>query len=156
MKERTLILLKPDAINRGLCWEILSRFEKAGIKIVASKMAKPDKDHYFKHYEEIGTMVTRRWQKIFEITVDMMMEWPVIAFVLEWYEVVEVVRKLVWTTEPKAALPWTIRWDYSYIGFKSADELWIWVKNLVHASGNSEEAKKEIALWFNDDELFDY
>ncbi|MBP8016476.1 nucleoside-diphosphate kinase [Candidatus Gracilibacteria bacterium] len=156
MKERTLILLKPDAINRGLCGEILSRFEKAGIKIVASKMAKPDKDHYFKHYEEIGTMVTRRGQKIFEITVDMMMEGPVIAFVLEGYEVVEVVRKLVGTTEPKAALPGTIRGDYSYIGFKSADELGIGVKNLVHASGNSEEAKKEIALWFNDDELFDY
>jgi nucleoside-diphosphate kinase len=153
MMEKTLILLKPDAISRSLCWEILSRFEKIGLKIVATKMIKPSKDHYFKHYEEISTMITRRWQKTFEITVDMMMEWPVIAVVLEWYEAVEVVRKIVGTTEPKAALPGTIRWDYAHISFKSADELWVWVKNLVHASGNSEEAKLEIALWFKDDEI---
>ncbi len=156
MKEKTLVLLKPDAINRELCWEIISRFEKAGLKIVATKMVKPTKEHYFKHYEEIGTMITRRWQKVFEITLNMMMEWPVIAIVLEWYEVVEVVRKLVWTTEPKAALPGTIRWDYAHIWFKLSDELWIWVKNLVHASGNTEEATKEIALWFTDDEIMKY
>jgi nucleoside-diphosphate kinase len=73
---------------------------------------------------------------------------------LEWCDSIEVVRKIVWPTEPKSAPPWTIRWDYAHLSFKYADETWIILENLVHASANKEEAAQEIALWFKEEELF--
>jgi nucleoside diphosphate kinase len=81
--ERTLIILKPDAVKRGIVGEIVTRFERVGMKIVGTKMLRPDYDHYYHHYENIGKMVTRRGQKIFDVTLEMMNEGPVIAMVLE-------------------------------------------------------------------------
>ena len=107
--EQTLIIFKPDAVQRGIVGEILSRFEKVGLKIVAAKMLAPDKDHYFHHYENIGKMVSRRGQKAFDITLEMMNAGPVIAFILEGVEAVSLVRKMVGATEPKSALPGTVR-----------------------------------------------
>lgn len=154
--ERTLILFKPDTVKRGLVGEILTRFERAGLKIVGTKMLAPDYDHYFKHYEEIGKVVTRRGKEIFDVTLEMMNEGPVIAMVLEGIEAVEVVRKMVGATEPKAALPGTIRGDYSHISFTHANAENIATPNIIHASGDSDEAKLEIAHWFSEAELFDY
>src|SRR3989344_9475660 len=120
-KERSLIIFKPDSVQRGIVGEILSRFEKAGFKIVGAKMLKPDYDHYYKHYEKIGKMVSRRGQKVFDITLEMMNAGPVIAFVLEGIEAVELLRKMVGTKEPQAAMPGTERGDYSHMSFAHAD-----------------------------------
>jgi nucleoside-diphosphate kinase len=86
----------------------------------------------------------------------MMQSGPVLAIVLEGVEAVALVRKLVGTTEPKAAAPGTIRGDYSHMSFGHADEIEQGVPNLIHASGDPEEAAQEIAHWFSENELFDY
>lgn len=154
--ERTLIILKPDAVQRAIVGEIITRFERAGLKIIGCKMLQPDNDHYYKHYEDIGKMVTRRGKEIFEVTLEMMKEGPVIAFVLEGIEAVEVVRKMVGGTEPKSALPGTIRGDYSHISFGHANKEGIATPNIIHASGDPAEAEEEIAHWFSEAELFEY
>jgi nucleoside-diphosphate kinase len=154
--ERTLIVLKPDAVKRGIAGEIIMRFERAGLKIVGMKMIDPDGDHYYKHYEDISKMISRRGQKAFDVTLKFMIDGPVIAMVLEGVEAIAQARKMVGTTEPKEAVPGTIRGDYAHMSFKHADELGIGIPNLIHASGSAEEAKKEIFHWFNDDELYKY
>jgi nucleoside-diphosphate kinase len=154
--ERTLIIFKPDSVQRGIVGEILSRFEKTGLKIVGAKMLHPSYDHYFHHYENISKMISRRGQKAFDLTLDMMNQGPVIAFVLEGIEAVSLVRKMVGATEPKSALPGTIRGDYAHMSFSHADENDIGVPNVIHASGNQEEAEAEIGYWFSEPELFSY
>lgn len=154
--QKTLILFKPDTLQRGLVGEILTRFERVGLKIVATKMLAPDKEHYFKHYEEIGKMVTRRGEQAFNVALEMMVQGPVIAMVLEGVEAVALVRKLVGPTEPKSANPGTIRGDYSHMSFGYADQKNIGIPNLIHASGDLEDAQQEIKHWFKDEELYDY
>lgn len=154
--ERTLVVLKPDCLQRGLVGEILSRLERVGLKIVAAKVVAPDKDFYYHHYETLGKMVTRRGQDKFDYTLEMMQRGPVMALVLEGVEAVEVVRKLVGTTEPKMAAPGTIRGDFAHTSFAHADTLSKGVPNLIHASGDAKEAKEEIKHWFIPEEMFDY
>ena len=107
--ERTLVILKPDAIQRGIIGEIITRFERVGLKIVASKVVSPSEEHYYHHYETIGKMISRRGQEAFDVTIKYMQTGPVMAMVLEGIEAVSLVRKLVGTTEPKAAEPGTIQ-----------------------------------------------
>lgn len=154
--QRTLILFKPDAVQRGIVGEILTRFERVGLKIVGTKMIFPNKEHYHKHYEGIGKMVTRRGEKAFDMALEFMTQGPVIAMVFEGVEAVELVRKLVGGTEPKSALPGTIRGDYSHMSFGYADEHNVGIPNLIHASGSVEEAKQEIEHWFLNYEIYDY
>jgi nucleoside-diphosphate kinase len=154
--QKTLILFKPDTLQRGLVGEILTRFERVGLKIVATKMLAPDREHYFKHYEEIGKMVTRRGEHAFNITLDLITQGPVIAMVLEGVEAVALVRKMVGPTEPKSAAPGTIRGDYSHMSFGYADIKDKGISNLIHASGDEAEAEQEIKHWFNDVEIYDY
>ena len=154
--ERTLIILKPDALKRGIVGEIITRFEKVGLKIVATKMLHPDTEHYYHHYENIGKMVSRRGQKAFDATVEFMNESPVIAIVLEGIESISLVRKMVGTTEPKSALPGTIRGDYAHVSFEHANKENISIPNLIHASGDASDAAQEIKHWFSDSEIFDY
>lgn len=154
--QKTLVLFKPDTVQRGLVGEILTRFERVGLKIVATKMIAPDKAHYYKHYEEIGKMVTRRGEHAFNVTLEMMVQGPVIAMVFEGVEAVALVRKLVGPTEPKTAAPGTIRGDYSHMSFGYADEEGKGIPNLIHASGDPEEAEQEINHWFSDTELYSY
>ncbi len=154
--EKTLIILKPDTIQRGIAGEILSRFEKVGLKIVGTKMLAPSYDHYFHHYENIGKMISRRGQKAFDVTLSMMNSGPVIAIILEGVEAASLVRKMVGATEPKSALPGTIRGDYSHMSFGHADQNDVGIPNLIHASGDAEEAKAEIAHWFAESEIFSY
>ncbi len=154
--ERTLIILKPDAVQRGIVGEIITRFERAGLKIIATKMLQPDEDHYYHHYEGISKMVSRRGEKPFKLTLDLMQRGPVIAVVLEGLSSVSLVRKMVGDTEPQKALPGTIRGDYAHMGFGHADENEVGVPNLIHASGNVEEATAEIKHWFSESELFAY
>lgn len=154
--QRTLVVLKPDSVGRSVVGEIIARFERAGLHLVGMKMLRPDRDFLFHHYETIGTMITRHGEKIFDDTVKTMMRTPVIAIVLEGIEVVEYVRKIVWSTEPKGAAPGTIRGDYAHMSYGYADAASIGIPNLVHASGNAEEAEKEIKHRFKTDELFEY
>lgn len=154
--ERTLILLKPDALMRGIIGEITTRFERAGLRIVGAKMLRPEADHYHHHYENISKMVSRRGQEAFDVTLEAMQEGPVIALVLEGVEAVSVVRKMVGTTEPKEALPGTIRGDYAHVSFSHAGKQGVGIHNLIHASGDIKEAEQEIQHWFSDSELFDY
>ncbi|CAN5633643.1 nucleoside-diphosphate kinase [soil metagenome] len=154
--ERTLIVLKPDAVKRGIIGEILTRFERVGLKVVGCKMLQPDYDHYYHHYENIGKMVSRRGKEAFDVTLEMMNEGPVIAFVLEGIESVKLVRKMVGTTEPKAAQPGTIRGDYAHISFDYANGEGIGIPNIIHASGDPAEAEEEIRHWFSESELFEY
>ena len=154
--EKTLVIFKPDCVQRGIVGEILSRFEKVGLKIVGTKMIHPSYDHYYHHYENIGKMISRRGQKAFDVTLAMMNEGPVIAMVLEGIEAASLVRKMVGATEPKSALPGTIRGDYSHMSFGHADKNDVGIPNLIHASGDAEEAKIEIAHWFSDSEIFSY
>jgi nucleoside-diphosphate kinase len=154
--QKTLVVFKPDTVQRGLVGEILSRFERVGLKIVGTKMIAPTKEHYHKHYEEIGKMITRRGEHAFDVTLNMMIEGPVIAMVFEGVEAVALVRKLVGPTEPKSAAPGTIRGDYSHMSFGYADDENKGIPNLIHASGDADEAEQEIAHWFADGELYEY
>jgi nucleoside-diphosphate kinase len=141
---------------RGIVGEVLTRFERVGLKIVGAKMLSPGYDHYFQHYEGIGTLKTRKGEEIFETQMKEMQQGPVIAMVLEGVEAVELVRKLVGSTEPKSAQPGTIRGDYAHITYGQAASTNRGVANVLHASAESSEAAKEIAHWFTDDELVDY
>ncbi len=154
--EKTLVLFKPDAMQRGVVGEILTRFERVGLKIVGTKMIAPDREHYYRHYEEIGKMVTRRGEDTFNITLDLMLQGPVIAMVFEGVEAIALVRKLVGTTEPKSAAPGTIRGDFSHMSFGFADTAHKGIPNLIHASGDAADAEQEIDHWFSDSELYDY
>jgi len=154
--EQTLVLFKPDALQRALVGEILTRFERVGLRIVGTKMLAPSREHYDAHYEDIGKLKTRAGDQIFAITLDMMQTGPVIAMVLEGIEAVSLVRKLVGATEPKSAAPGTIRGDYSHMSYGYADDEGKGIPNLIHASGDVEEAKQEISHWFTDEELYDY
>lgn len=154
--ERTLILFKPDAVQRGVVGEILTRFERVGLKIIATKMINPDQDHYYKHYEEIGRLKTRQGETIYNNTIALMRSGPVIAMVLEGVEAIALVRKLVGATEPKSAAPGTIRGDFSHMSYGYGDTANKGFPNLLHASGDKDDAEKEIPHWFSDDELYDY
>ncbi len=154
--QKTLVLFKPDAVQRGLVGEILTRFERVGLKIVGIKMLAPDRDHFYKHYEEIGQVITRRGEKTFQNVLDTMSEGPVIALVLEGVEAVELVRKLVGSTEPKSSAPGTIRGDFSHMSYAYADDTEKGIPNLIHASGDLNDAKQEVPHWFSEAELYDY
>ncbi len=154
--EQTLVLFKPDAVQRGVVGEILTRFERVGLKIVGTKMLAPDEVHYYKHYEEIGQVITRRGKATFDNVLTMMSDGPVIAMVLEGVEAVELVRKLVGSTEPKSSAPGTIRGDFSHMSYGYGDAAGKGIPNLIHASGDLDDAQKEIPHWFSEDELYDY
>lgn len=152
--ERTLIILKPDTIQRSIVGEILTRFERAGLKIVAMKMAAPDELHFHKHYEGISNLISRWGEDIYNVTLSQMTESPVIVFVLEGIEVVSYVRKLVGTTDPQDSAPGTIRGDYTHVTRAYTNPIGATLPNILHASGNPEEAEQEIKLWFEPTEIY--
>ena len=156
MIQRSLIIFKPDAVQRGIVGEILSRFERVGLKIVATKMATPGRDQYYQHYEGISKMISRRGQEAFDQTLEFMSSGPVIATVLEGVEAVPLIRKIVGSTEPMAADMGTIRGDYAHMSFGYANARHTGVPNLIHASGNVEEARQEVAYWFKPEEIQTY
>lgn len=154
--EQTLVIFKPDAVQRGIVGEIITRFERVGLKIAGLKMLRPDDAHFHAHYETIGTMITRHGEDIFNVTVEAMKESPVIAVVLEGIHSVELVRKLVGSTEPGKSAPGTIRGDFAHSNFAYANGEGRTLPNVVHASATPEEAAQEIKLWFDADELHNY
>lgn len=152
--EQTLIILKPDTIQRGLVGEVIARFEKAGLKIIAMKMIAPDELHFHKHYEGISNLISRWGEDIYNVTLSAMTETPVIAMVLEGVEVVAHVRKMVGTTDPKDSAPGTIRGDFTHVTRAYTNPRGATLPNILHASGNVEEAEQEIKLWFTDEEIY--
>ena len=152
--EQTLVILKPDTIQRGLVGEIITRFERAGLKIIAMKMIAPDELHFHKHYEGISHLISRWGEDIFNVTLSQMTETPVITFVLEGVEAVAHVRKMVGTTDPKDSAPGTIRGDFTHVTRAYTNPRGATLPNILHASGNTEEAVQEIALWFAHHEVY--
>ncbi|HEY8458654.1 MAG TPA: nucleoside-diphosphate kinase [Actinopolymorphaceae bacterium] len=151
--ERTLVVLKPDAVARGLVGRIVQRFEDAGLKIVGAKMKVMDAEFTRKHYFDIEE---RHGKQVYDANAAAMQRGPVIAMVLEGVDAVANVRKLVGGTYPNEAAPGTIRGDFAHHTKAYCIDQDKAVSNLVHASGNPDEAKYEIELWFDADELFDY
>lgn len=183
LKERTLVLIKPDGVKRGLIGEIMTKFEKTGLKVVALKLVRPTVEHIDLHqpkdtdwlknlgektlktYEEYGLFpekeiglndpikigkLIRKWNS------DFLTSGPVVALILEGNHVTDNVRQMVGHTLPVFAEPGTIRGDYSVDSPVLANSLKRSIRNIVHASGNPQEAEKEIGIWFSAEEVHDY
>ena len=134
MAQRTLVLVKPDGVKKGLTGEIISRLEKKGLRIAAMRMLQMDKPLARKHY------AVHDGKPFFAGLVDFITSGPIVAVVVEGDKSVEVVRKLMGETDPVKAAPGTIRGDYGLdIG-----------ENLIHGSDSEENARTEIALFFPD------
>ncbi len=132
--ERTLVILKPDAVQRGISGEILTRFERRGLRIAALRLLKVDRAMAEKHY------AVHKGKFFYDDLVKVISGSPVIAFVLEGPNAIAVVRSMVGATRPHEAAPGTIRGDYALVG----------LRNLVHASDAPATAAAEIELWFPD------
>ncbi len=141
--EKTFVLLKPDAVRRGLMGEIIERFEKRGLKIVGMKMIFIEKEHAKRHYKE------HEGKPFFDELVGFITSGPVVAMVIEGVNAIKVVRKIVGSTNPLDAMPGTIRGDFAH-------NLPAGGKNLIHASANEQDAEREIELWFSPDEINTY
>ena len=150
MIERSLVIIKPDGIERGLIGEILRRFENAGLKILGIKMVWIDKKFAEEHYK------AHKSKSFFKELVEFITEGPVVAFVIEGVHAVENARRLVGHTSPHQSAPGTIRGDYAHLSMVWASKKGSGGKNLIHASGSLKEAKEEINLWFKKDELHTY
>lgn len=138
--EKTLVLLKPDALQRGLAGEIIARLEKKGLKIVALKMLQMDRKLAERHYD------VHRGKPFFEGLVEFIISGPIIAMVLEGRKAMEVVRKAMGSTDSAEALPGTLRGDYGLdLGH-----------NIIHGSDSLETARKEISLFFTPGEILSY
>lgn len=147
--EKTFVMIKPDGIQRGIVGELISRFEKVGLKLVAMKFIHVDADFSKKHYAD---HVEKAFYPGLE---DLLISGPVIAMVLEGTKSIALVRKMVGATEPAGAQPGTIRGDYAHMNYARADGAGIALPNLIHASDSSENAAAEIKLWFTEEEIFE-
>jgi nucleoside-diphosphate kinase len=153
LRERTLVVLKPDAVVRGLAGRVIQRFEDAALKVIGMKMREIDADFARKHYFDLEE---RHGAAVYNTTAAFMQRGPVIAFVLEGEDAVATVRKIVGTTYPNEAQPGSIRGDFAHQSKAVAGATGKAVANLVHASGNKKEAAYEVNLWFDKTELFEY
>ena len=178
--QKTIIILKHDTVARGLIGEILKRFERAGLKLVAFKFVQAEKDIAVKHYpsedawfqavgdrtlleyqekklnpiKEIGTKDPIKIGKLVKKwNVEYLTEGPVLAMVWEGYDAIKQARKIVGSTNPAVAVPGTIRGDYSIDNAELANALRRPFRNLIHASGNEIEAQNELDLWFDASEI---
>ncbi len=182
--ERTVVLIKPDGVKRGLCGEIIARFEKVGLKIVAMKMVWINENFAAKHYpvsrkewvegmgkktlktyeeygkdpqEELGTKSPYEIGKmIAKWNLEFLSSGPVLAILLEGPQSIATVRKIAGFTVPYSAEPGSIRGAYSVDSPIQGNMSKRAVHNLVHASGNAEEAKLEEELWFHKNEIHNY
>lgn len=150
MIERSLVIIKPDGVQRSLIGEIIKRFENTGLKIIGMKMVWADRKFAEEHYK------AHKAKPFFKDVVDFITEGPIVAFVIEGVHAVENVRKMVGSTSPNEAAPGTIRGDFAHISMKYASEKGSGGKNLIHASATKKEADEEIKLWFKKEELHSY
>ena len=150
MIERSLLIVKPDGVERSLVGEIITRFENAGLKIVGMKMVWIDRNFAEKHYK------AHKSKPFFKELVEFITEGPVVAIVLEGVHAIDNVRRLVGATSPHEAAPGTIRGDFAHISMAYASKKGLGGKNVVHASGSKKEADEEIKLWFTKEEMHTY
>lgn len=178
MVERTVILVKHDGVQRGLVGEVVKRFEQKGLKIVAMKMIAPTKELAKKQYKltpawvkklavntrkeakergikikETNTQIAKRVQKWL---MDYLTEGPVVAILFEGYHAIDIGRKIVGHAEARQAEIGSIRGDFSTDSYDLADRRARAIRNIVHASGNKQEAKNEEKLWFKKSEIHKY
>ncbi|MGQ9675152.1 MAG: nucleoside-diphosphate kinase [Chloroflexota bacterium] len=138
--EQTLIIVKPDGVQRGLVGEIIGRFERRGLRIVALKMLHLTKDMAERHYD------VHKGKHFYDQLVEYISSGPVVAAVIEGPDVINTVRKMVGKTRPNEAEPGTIRGDLAVTG----------LRNLIHASDAPDTARKEISLFFDRAEVLSY
>jgi len=150
--QTTLVLLKPDAVRRGLVGEILARLEKTGLAIVGLKLHQADQELAGRHYtwEDIGA---RHGESVRNNLISFLTSGPVVAVAVAGDRAVDVVRKLCGPTEPLQAPPGTIRGDYCHHSFGLSAEAGQSIRNVIHASANLQDAERELALWFRQEEL---
>jgi nucleoside-diphosphate kinase len=177
--ERTLVVIKPDGIQRSLIGEVIKRYERIGLKLVAIKMFVPTADLIEKHYtldpewrHVTGLKTIKGYTdkglkppsddpyKITEILLKRLVEYmtngPVIAMVWQGAHAVKIVRKITGGTEPLMSDVGTIRGDFVLDSYQMSDNDGRPIRNLVHASGSVKEAEDEIAHWFKKEEIVDY
>ncbi|MEI6498484.1 MAG: nucleoside-diphosphate kinase [bacterium] len=181
--ERTFVMMKPDGVQRGLVGEVISRFEKRGLKIVAIKMVKPSFDHINDHYPKDEVWLERLGQKGFTVfeeygidpmeimgttskleagkavrewLIEYMLSAPVVPMVVEGIHAVDMARKIIGHTLPSKAEIGSVRGDYSVDSPAAANLNKRAIKNIAHASETIEEAAEEIKHWFSEDEIHDY
>jgi nucleoside-diphosphate kinase len=180
-KERTLVIIKPDGIQRSLIGEIIKRYERTGLKLVGLKMAVATEAMAVKHYygvggdawlEEVGRKARAAYEKkglkspyktnmdngraVMMSNAKYLSSGPVIAMVWQGNCAVALVRKITGSTEPLTSDVGTIRGDFTLDSYAMADVDQRSVRNLIHASGSAEDAEKEIKFWFKKDELHAY
>jgi nucleoside-diphosphate kinase len=177
-QERSLVLLKPDTVQRSLVGEVIGRFEQTGLKIAAMKMIVPTEQQLLTHYNKSDEWYERKGKGIVEelkaqgkpadrepseygkdiirTIVRYMTAAPVVAMILEGNKAVSVVTKIVGTTEPSTSDVGTIRGDYTVDSYSHATFENRAVRNLVHQSESPAEAEREIAIWFKDEEVMNY
>lgn len=140
MSNKTLVILKPDCVARGLTGQVTSRFETKGFKLVASKMGMVSTETLKEHYAHIAD------KPFFPSIVSYMQSAPVIFQIWEAEGIVDMVRHMIWVTNPTEAQPWTIRGDFA-VSING---------NIIHASESDEAAQEEIARFFSADEIQSY
>lgn len=177
-KQRTLVLLKPDAVQRSMVGEILKRIEQTGLKFVAFKFMLATEDQLVRHYNKDEKWFLEKGERIIndrkahglpiekkpleygkeiiDLIVHFMTAAPVLAFVVEGNESVAVVKKLVGATEPKSSDVGTIRGDFTVDSYDHSSVQNRAVRNLVHCSESVEEAEREIKVWFKPEEIMEY
>jgi nucleoside-diphosphate kinase len=183
MTEQTVVLIKPDGVKRGLIGEIITKFEKVGLKIISMKMIWVEKDLVGKHYADkedylrgVGEKTLQNYmkygvdpnetlgtadpleigKKVRQWNMEFMSSGPVVAMLIEAPCVVEIVRKIVGSTFPQNAQPGTIRGDYSFDSAFFSNIGKRTTRNIVHASGSVEEAQFEKELWFKEKDIYSY
>jgi nucleoside-diphosphate kinase len=177
-EERTFVILKPDTVQRSLVGEVMKRFERTGLKFTAMKMFVPTEEKLLRHYNKTDEWFLKKGNRIIDdltaqglpvekeameygkdiirTIVHYMTAAPVIAMVLEGNQAVAVVTKLVGTTEPSTSDVGTIRGDYTVDSYGHSSYENRAVRNLIHCSESPEEAEREIAIWFPEDEIMKY
>ena len=178
-QEQTLVIVKPDGVQRGLIGEVIKRYEQCGLKLVALKMLIPTKELTLKHYSTDPDWALKTGTKSFDAykakglptpgddpvkfaedirnkLVDFMISGPVVPMVWQGMGAVAVVRKITGSTEPLTSAPGTIRGDYTIDSYSSSDIDNRAVRNIIHSSGSVEEATKEIPIWFNENEILKF
>lgn len=180
-KERTLVIIKPDGVQRSLIGEVIKRYERVGLKLIGLKMVIPTKEMATRHYYEVGgdawldavgekaqAAYEKKGEKspfdnpracgqaVLERNAKYLSSGPVVAMVWQGNQAVKLVRKITGGTEPLTSDVGTVRGDFTLDSYSLADQGERSVRNLIHASGEVAEAEKEIKIWFGDNELLNY
>ncbi len=177
--ERTLVIIKPDGVQRALIGEIIKRFENVGLKLLAIKMMTTNAEHVEKHYtldpewrrvtgektinsykEKGATPPSEDPYEVTAVILDNLKKYmvagPIVPMIWEGAHAVKIVRKIVGGTEPLSSAPGTIRGDYVLDSYPMSDADGRAIRNLIHASGSPSEAEAEIKHWFKPEEIIEY